>query len=192
VPRAGLDPATVTEAAATLADEIGLAQLSMSVVAERLGVKSPSLYKHVDGLPDLTRRVAVLAANELGDELREAMQGLAGVDALAAAAQTVRRYVQRHPGRYAATVGTRPTGPDDPLAAALERSLASFAAALRGYRLDPADEVHAIRMLRSVLHGFATIEAADGFRMGTDVDTSFAWMIDFVDRGLRGSVGGSR
>jgi AcrR family transcriptional regulator len=175
----------VTDTAAVLADEIGLPQLSMSVVAERLGVKTPSLYKHVEGLADLTRRIALLAATELGDALRDAMQGRAGRDALEAAAQEVRRYVQQHPGRYAATVGIRPTGADDPLALALERTLDSFAAALRGYALDPADEIHALRMLRSVLHGFATLEASDGFQMGTDVDESFGWMIDFLDRGLR-------
>lgn len=186
--RAGLDPAAVTTAAAGLADEIGLAQLSMSVVAERLGVKSPSLYKHVDGLTDLTRRIAILAANELGDDLRDAMQGLAGRDAVEAAAQTVRRYVQRHPGRYEATVGIRPTGPDDPLAVALERTLASFAAALRGYGLDPADEVHALRLLRSVLHGFATIATSGGFQMRTDVDASFEWIIAFLDRGFRATT----
>src|SRR3954462_1583670 len=100
----------------------------MSVVAERLGVKAPSRYKHVDGLPNLTRRVAVLAANELGDDLRDAMQGRAGGEALAAAAQPGRGYVQRHPGRYAATLGIRPTGDDDPLAVAMERTLVSFAA----------------------------------------------------------------
>lgn len=185
VPRAGLDAAAVTEAAATLADEIGLARVSMSTVADRLGVKSPSLYKHVQGLDDLVRRIAILAATELGDDLRGAMQGRAGRDALEAAAQAVRRYVQHHPGRYDATVGIRPTGADDPLALALERTLASFAAALRGYALDPADEVHALRMLRSVLHGFASIEVSGGFQFGTDVDASFAWMVDFLDRGLR-------
>lgn len=188
MPRAGLDPAVVTEAAAGLADEIGLAQLTMSLVAERLGVKAPSLYKHVDGLPDLVRRIAVLAATELGDELRDAMQGRAGRDALEAAAQTVRRYVQQHPGRYDATTGVRPADADDPLTVALDRTMASFAAVLRAYSLDPADEVHALRMLRSVLHGFATLEASDGFQMGTDVDTSFTWLVDFLDRGFRSAA----
>lgn len=185
MPRAGLDAAAVTEAAAALVDEIGLAGLSMSTVADRLGVKPPSLYKHVHGLDDLTRRIAIAAATELGDDLRDAMQGRAGRDALEAAAQAVRQYVRHHPGRYDATVGIRPTGADDPLALALERTLASFAAALRGYSLDPADEVHALRMLRSVLHGFATIEVSGGFQFGTDVDASFEWMVDFLDRGLR-------
>ena len=187
MPRAGLDPATVTEAAAALADEIGISQLSMSVVAERLGVKAPSLYKHVDGLTDLTRRIAVLAATELGDELRDAMQGRAGADALAAAAQTVRDYVKRHPGRYAATTGIRPADADDPLTIALDRTMASLAAVLRGYELDPSDEIHALRMLRSMLHGFATLEASNGFQMATDVDASFTWVIEFIDRGLRAS-----
>jgi AcrR family transcriptional regulator len=187
MPRAGLDAATVTQAAAALADEIGLAQVSMSTVAERLGVKAPSLYKHVDGLTDLTHRIGTLAATELGDELRDAMQGRAGEEALAAAAQTVRSYVKLHPGRYAATVGARPTGADDPLTAALERTLDSFAAVLRGYRLDAADEIHALRMLRSMLHGFATLESSGGFQMATDVDASFAWTIRFIDQGLRAS-----
>lgn len=187
MPRAGLDPAVVTTAAAALADEVGLAQLNMSLVAQRLGVKGPSLYKHVDGMDDLVHRIAVLAATELGDQLRDVLQGLAGGDALAAAAATVRAYVVRHPGRYAATVGIRPAGADDPLAHAMNRTLGSFAAVLRGYHLDPADEIHGLRMLRSILHGFATLEASDGFQMATDVDESFAWIVALVDRGLRAS-----
>ena len=188
MPRAGLVAATVTEAAADLADEISPAPLRMSVVAERLGVKGPSLYKHVDSLDELTRRVAILGIAELGEALRERMQGRAGEDALAAAAQTVRAYVRQHPGRYAATIGPVPVSADDPLAFELERTLGSFAAVLRGYQLDPGDEIHAIRMVRSILHGFATLEVANGFQMSADIDESFAWMVDFIDGGLRAAA----
>ena len=45
--------------------------------------------------------------------------------------------------------------------------------------------VHALRMLRSLFHGFSTIEAAGGFQMDTDIDDSFEWLIGFIDRGLR-------
>lgn len=190
MPRAGLDPAAVTEAAAALADEIGLAHLSMSVVAERLGVKAPSLYKHVGGLTDLTRRIAILGATELGDALRDALQGRSGRSALAAALQTVRDFVREHPARYQAAVGTPPTDAEDPLAVALNRTLASFVAALDDYPIDPAEEVYALRVLRSVLHGLATTEASGGFQMGIDVDASAAWTIDFLDRGFRGAAPG--
>ena len=185
MPRAGLDAATVTEAGAALADEIGLDRLSMSLVAERLGVKTPSLYKHVDSLAALTHHIAVVGANEVGDALRDAMQGVAGKDALAAAAQTLRSYVKKHPGRYAATTGARPMGLDDPLVPALERTLGSLGAVLHGYQLDPGDTIHALRMLRSVLHGFVTLDDSDAFQIDTNIDESFTWMIGFIDQGLR-------
>lgn len=185
MPRAGLTADAVTAAGATLADEKGLPGLSMGGVADLLGVRTPSLYKHVEGLADLTHRIAVLATTELGDAVRDATQGRAGRDALTAAARTMRDYVTRHPGRYAATTTARPDGPEDPLTGADRRSLASFAAVLRDYRLDPDQEIHALRAMRSMLHGFIALETAGGFQYPTDVTTSFDWMVDLLDRGLR-------
>jgi AcrR family transcriptional regulator len=157
----------------------------MGLLAERLGVRTPSLYKHVDSLADLTHRIAVLAMTEIGDALRDATQGRAGSDALTAGAQAMRTYVKEHPGRYAAGNSARATGPDDPLIPASNRVVASWAAMLRGYRLNPGQEIHALRALRGMVHGFATLEAADGFQYDTDIDDSFTWMINLIDHGLQ-------
>ena len=143
MPRAGLGPASVTEAGAALADEVGFDQLSMGLLADRLGVRTPALYNHVTSQAHLVHRIAILAATELADAIREATQGRAGRDALAAGAQAMRMYVREHPGRYAAGNAARLTGPDDPLMAAAGRVIASWAAMLRGYRLDPDQEIHA-------------------------------------------------
>jgi hypothetical protein len=43
-------------------------------------------------------------------------------------------------------------------------------------------------MLRSMLHGFSTLEVADGFQIDTDIDDSFTWMITFIDHGLRATT----
>jgi AcrR family transcriptional regulator len=185
VARAGLAPASVTEAAAGLADEIGFGALGMGRLAERLGVKTPSLYKHISSLADLTHRIAVLTATEFADTIRDATQGRAGSDALAAAAHAMRAYVRQHPGRYAALNSAAVTGPDDPLIRARGRLLESFEAVLRGYHLESQQEVHALRMLRSMMHGFANLEGAGGFQLDVEVDDSFAWMIAFIDNGLR-------
>jgi AcrR family transcriptional regulator len=185
MPRARLTPHTVTEAGAALADEVGYDHLSMGLLAERLGVKTPALYKHVTGQADLAHRIAVLAMTEFADAIRDATQGRAGTDALTAGAHAMRTYVLQHPGRYAAgDAAARATGPDDPIIPAVQRVVASWAAMLRGYHLDPSQEIHAMRMLRSVLHGFSTLEAAGGFQIDAPVDDSFTWMIDFLDRGL--------
>jgi len=184
MPKAGLAPTSVTEAGAALVDEIGFENLSMGLLAERLGVKAPSLYKHVASQADLAHRIAVLAMSELADAIRDATQGRAGGEALVAGAHAMRTYVLEHPGRYAAGNAARPSGPDDPLVPAVGRVLASWAAMLHGYRLNPDQEIHALRMLRSLLHGFATLEAIGSFQINTNVDESFTWMIDFINQGL--------
>jgi len=186
VPRAGLSGGDVVAAAAGLADEVGYADLSMGLLAGRLGVRPPSLYKHVGGLADLQHRLATLAMTELGEVIRDAVQGRSGADALAALLTAVRGYVSEHPGRYTATTGAAFSGPDDPLYAATTRLLASIAAVLRGYGIGEDEMDHAIRTIRCTIHGFAMLEAAGGFQWSNDPDESFEWMIRFVDRGLHG------
>ena len=185
MPRAGLGPALVTETGAALIDEIGFEKLSMGLVAERLGVKTPSLYKHVAGQADLAHRIAVLAMDELADAVRDATQGRSGKEALVAGAHAMRTYVLHHPGRYAAGNAAIVAGPDDPLVPAIGRVLASWTAMLHGYRLEPEEEIHALRMLRSVLHGFSSLQAIGSFQISTDVDDSFTWMLGFIDQGLK-------
>ncbi|MEV7386649.1 TetR-like C-terminal domain-containing protein [Streptomyces sp. NPDC091215] len=178
----------------------------MGLLAEQLGVRTPSLYKHVDGQEDLNRRIATLALNEAADAVGGAVQGHTGRDALAAAAHAFRAFVLAHPGRYAATIGIEPTGPHDPLATASRRLLDSFTAVLRGYEIAETAETaataataetaaitetaephvdHALRTLRSLCHGFATLQSAEAFQWSADIDESFDWLITFADHGLR-------
>jgi AcrR family transcriptional regulator len=185
VPRVGLTTQDVAAGAAGLADEIGYANLTMGLLADRLGVRSPSLYKHVDGLADLQHRVATLAMTELGEVIRDAVQGQAERDALAAMMIAMRAYVTAHPGRYAATVGAEFEGPDDPLLRASTRVIDSIAAVLAGYGIGAGEMTHAIRAIRSTMHGFAMLEVSRGFQWDADPDESFGWMISFIDRGLR-------
>lgn len=184
MPRAGLTTASVVAAAAQLADDRGLAELTMARIAERVGVRAPSLYKHVASQDALVRGIAVLGLTEAGEAMGTAIQGLSGRDALAAAARAFRGYVLAHPGRYAATVGLPSVGPDDPLGAASLRSLAPLEAVLRGYGIEAGAMMHALRIVRSALHGFATLESEKGFRWSADVDESFERLVDLLDRGL--------
>lgn len=185
MPRAGLTSSDVVTAAADLADEVGFGEVTMGQLAQRLGIRTPSLYKHVADLADLRHRIATLAMTELGEALRDALQGRSGVDALGALLTAVQAYVAAHPGRYTATVGARYTGDDDPLLAASARTLGSISAVLRGYGIGDAEMVHAIRTIRCTIHGFAVLQAADGFQHAGDPDDTLDWMLRFMDRGLR-------
>ena len=191
MPRAGLSTVGVVAAGAAMADEVGIGAVSLSALANRLGVRPPALYKHVDNLADLQHRIAALAMTEFGDALREALQGRSGVDALTAMFTALRTYIAAHPGRYVATVGAEFRGEDDPLLVAGVRVINSVRAVLSGYGIKADDLDHAIRTLRCTIHGFAVLQAANGFQWNNDADESFAWMVSFVDAGLR-AVGGQQ
>jgi len=65
MPRAGLTGDRVVEEAAQMADDVGLGQLTLAALAERLGVRQPSLYKHIDSMAGLQRSISGRAKVEL-------------------------------------------------------------------------------------------------------------------------------
>src|SRR3712207_3705515 len=121
MPRGGLNRGAVGEAAAALAEAGGLEDLSLGVLAKRLGVRKPSLYNHVAGIGNLRRELALVGLRELGRSLSRAAVGKAGGEGLCALAEAYRRFVKKRPGLYAATVRSyRLSDPDDPELAAAE------------------------------------------------------------------------
>ena len=58
MPRAGLTRHKVISEARQLADAIGLDRLTMIALAQHLGVKQPSLDKHIDSLAAVRRTPA--------------------------------------------------------------------------------------------------------------------------------------
>jgi AcrR family transcriptional regulator len=183
MPRVGLDAARVVDVAAGIADAEGLDAVTLARVATELGVRSPSLYNHVDGRADLLRAIAVLSVRELTAALREATVGRSGADALAAAAHAYRAYARAHPGRYAATLAAPTRGDEEHRAAATE-AVDVMLAVLREWDLEDDDAVHVVRAFRSALHGFVAIEAADGFGMDVDVEVSFDRLLGTLAQGV--------
>lgn len=178
----------VTLAAAALVDEQGWAALSLRELANRLGVKPPSLYNHVDGMAGLQQRLRVHACGQLGAALQKAAMGRARGDAVVAVAQAYRAFVLAHPGLADATVEAAAPG-DTEHQAASDAVLEVVAAVLAGYALPRARFVHAARALRSCVHGFASLEARGGFGLKVDVDQSFLWMVGTLVAGLEAAAG---
>src|SRR5262245_31033548 len=105
MPRRGLDRAAVVAAAAALADEVGLEGLTLASLAERLDVRSPSLFNHVPGgLTGLRRELALHGLRELATRLSRAAVGRAGGEAVRAVAAAYRAFGRERPGLYAATL----------------------------------------------------------------------------------------
>jgi AcrR family transcriptional regulator len=181
--RAGLDTDAVVGAAARLADADGLEAVTLARLAAILGVRSPSLYAHVDGLADLRQRLATRGARDLAAELQQAVAGRSGSDALGALADAYRAYARAHPGTYAA-LQRAPARDDAEAAAAATAVVEVVLAVLRGYEVEGDDAIHATRIIRAALHGFVTLETGGGFGIPLDLNDSYARLVDVLDGGL--------
>ncbi len=182
--RAGLDRAAVVEAAAKLVDEEGFEQLALGRLAERLGIRTPSLYNHVAGLPGLRHELALYCARDLLAQLTRATIGMARADAILALADTYRAYASQYPGRYTFTIQA-PTADDPQMTAVAEDILSVIWAVLRPYNLGEEQTIHAIRSLRSIVQGFVSLEAAGAFAMPVKLDDSFHWLLQLFIAGLQ-------
>ena len=78
--RTRLTKTAVVQAAAELINEEGADALSLNRLAEKLEIRTPSLYNHVDGLPGLQRELAVMNARQLADRLSAAAIGKSGAE----------------------------------------------------------------------------------------------------------------
>ncbi len=183
MPRAGLTADRVVAAAEMLADDVGLPNLTLAALADRLGVRQPSLYKHIDGAEALRRAISLRAMSELAESLARAAAGRARGDAVRAIAIAYRTWAREHPGRYTAMLRAPDPGDPEGLAAS-DRLVSVVVDVLSGYGLAEEDAIHAIRALRSAMHGFVAIEAAGGFGLPVDLDESFDFLVANYVRGL--------
>lgn len=182
-PRISLD--RLVDEAIHLVDSGGEEALSLTALAARLEVKPPSLYNHVDSLDGVRYLLAVRGMNEVLDRLRDAASGREGRAALRAVAHAQRAFARERPGLYALTQ-TSYEGRDDTLERLGREAVEVVTGVLHGYGIEGEDALHATRALRSALAGFALLENGAGFGMPLEIDASFDYLLDLLDRGLRG------
>jgi AcrR family transcriptional regulator len=185
--RTRLTKADVLQAAVKILNTEGVDALTLNRLAEELGIRTPSLYNHVDGLPGLQKDLAVLNAKMLADRLGEAAIGKSGEELFMSVAQAFRMYVKQNPGLYLSTLrasGTHPE-PDPNLMMEEERALKIGLAIVASLGQQGEAAVHAVRAFRSTVHGFATLEVAGGFGLPEDCDDSFRRLVDALATGLK-------
>lgn len=153
--RRRLDAAAVLAAAEQLLDEQGLDDLTMTLLAARLGTKVSSLYNHVANLEDLRSELQLRAISGLADTVRSAAMGRSGDDGLRAIAEAFLGYARRHPHRY--DLMTRPPLDRDRYFAAAAGAIEAVGTMLHGPG-QATDDLASEMAMFSALHGYAALE----------------------------------
>jgi AcrR family transcriptional regulator len=174
----------VVASATRLADAGGWEAVTLADVARDLGIRSPSLYAHVQGLGGLRRELALEGARRMEAALREAAAGRQGIEALRSLAHAYRGFAHAHPGLYAAIQRAVAPGEDDELYAALGGVVTPVVVALAEAGAGARERIHLARALRAALHGFVELETGGGFGRPESVEESFRRVVELLMAGV--------
>jgi AcrR family transcriptional regulator len=149
----------ILDAAEALLEAEGPAALTMRRVAEAMGIRAPSLYKHVAGKDDIEAGLQERALRNLTVVLAPA-----GTDLLEIMA-VYRTWAKAHPGMY--ELATRRPLRRDVIPASVEAAAAAPIVAAAG-----GDE-HRSRALWALAHGLIDLELAGRFPPDADLDETW-------------------
>jgi AcrR family transcriptional regulator len=140
-------------------------------VAQAVGVRGPSLYKHVRDRGDLVRLIGNDAIQELSSRVSAAATDGSPREDLHAMARTLRGFARDYPETYSLLWARLPDAWrfDQELNVLASEPLLRAVASLVG----EADRLAAARMYVAWAHGFITMELAGAFRLGGDVEAAF-------------------
>ena len=169
--RARIGRSVILRASLDVADERGLAAVTMQAVADRLGVTPMALYRHVAHKADLLDGVveSLLAEFQLPDPRLPWRRRLEAI------ARAARDSARRHPDVFPLLLQRRASTP-------IARQVPdAIYAALRDAGMREAELPRAERLLSTFVMGFAVSEVSGRFRArAADVEADFAYVQDLV------------
>jgi AcrR family transcriptional regulator len=175
-PKIGLEISYIIEAAGEIADQYGVQEVTLSNLAKKLGIRPPSLYNHFDGLTGLRKKLAIHGMEKLYKVMADAAIGVSGTEAVLSVSLAYVNFARKHPGIYEATL-LAPDPEDVDVQQAGEKIVDLSVRILQAYHLEGESALHAVRGLRSILHGFSSLEQKGGFKIALDLDESLMVII---------------
>lgn len=156
--RKGLDNTFILQEAVVLIAEQGIKNFSLRALARKLNIKSSSLYNHFNSLDELLTIIAQYVMQEMNRSLYEAIESKTRDDAVAALFNAYRLYVQAHPEIYRVVLSLNQADSKG-VDMAASQITGPVNKVLAFYKLTPELNIHCQRYLRSLMHGFISLES---------------------------------
>lgn len=167
----------IIQVAFSLADEIGLNQITFPKIAEKLDIKYPSLYNHFTNMDNLKIEMTIYLLNKLNLKLMQRLIGKSGGDAVKEYANAYRDFAFENKSAYGLIMNI-PSTEDKEVHRLAKETTSIIRQILHFYIEDETHLVHKSRALRSLLHGFISLNFLGYFQNPVSSEDSFQLMID--------------
>ena len=169
----------VVAAALACVEEDGPESLNVNRVAQRLGIRTPSLYNHVDGADDL-RRALVLEILERASRnvVPEGSTTFSSPrDFVTALAVGLRNFALENANLYLFMMAAPVQWDADPFAPTWARAMSEMNQAMVGYGYEGLQALHAARFTHATIQGYIRLELRGSWERQGHEDESFHWLL---------------
>jgi AcrR family transcriptional regulator len=173
----GLNREVVIDAAVNVIERCGRNNFSMKLVADELGVKTASLYNHVENMDALLAGVCNYALRLQKDAEMQAIKDLNRGQAVYALAEAYRCFAKEHRELYWLVIDVAASD-NHVLDEAAARITEPIVQLLADYDIEEDEKIHFRRFFRSIVHGYVSEMDAGFFsHYPADTDESFHFAI---------------
>lgn len=184
MPRTGLNKDTIIKEAAQLVNTIGMEQITMKVLAEHLGIKSPSLYNHIKGLDDLKKQLMIYGWSQIEERIIYSVIGISGYDAIKAMCYAFYDYAIENPGVFDVMLWYNKFQSDE-MEAATSKLLSIIFRITKSLNIPDDYCFHLIRTFRGFLEGFFLLVNNGSFGHPLPIADSFELSVRVLIEGVK-------
>lgn len=175
-----LDAELVVRNAAEIADEVGLERLTITMLADRLNVRPPSIYYHVKSLDDLYNQLTLQGLKSLAFVFESSIQGKRKNQIVSALSHAVRDFARANPTLFLCA-GRRFSLANDEYLAAVSPLTQVLDNAFSPLQLSSNKSQISQFFLRCLLNGFITLEANEALTSEDNNDELFKQLIKMAN-----------
>lgn len=175
--------ALVIETASQIADEQGLNSLSLKAVAEKLNVRTPSLYNHIESLDDLLREVAHKGMRSMNEQMAQAAIGKSGDTALKGVSVEYLNFIIEHPGVYETIQWATWHGTEE-TAQIFGNYIKMLSTIISSYNFPSESTNTILNLFTGFLHGFTTLQVRYAFSDPQKVRNELCNAVDTIMLGV--------
>ena len=174
----------IVETSAKLANEVGLENLSLKLVAEELNIKSPSLYNHFSSLKDIKKNLMLYGWEQLENVMIDSAVGVSGYEALKNMCYASYEYAINNKGIFEAMLWYNKYDNEETRNATKRLYEIMFKIA-KSLNIAEDTTRHIIRTLRSFLEGFVLLVNNNGFGNPISIKESFDISLEIIISGIK-------
>jgi AcrR family transcriptional regulator len=160
--RKGLNCDIIMTAATELIEGKGHDHFSLNQLAKKLDVKPSSLYKHINGIEHINTTIGIRAIKAMIQSIENAIKNKITDEAIIALAIAYRTFAKENPELYKVILSL-PMADNAILVESAPTTIEPIMTILRMYNLSEQQQMHWQRILRSIMHGFVSMESARFF-----------------------------